>query len=121
MADYGTLANVKLLLNFNTGGTEIDSAVNRYLEEADEFIKTRVILMNGGTGVITDEGLDALAEGMAASLYNYWTSPSKNMDGINHYKESIVNHLRAKFSGTMEQEVTQDTFSKSASRILGTE
>ena len=119
MADYGTLANVKLLLNINTGATEADSAITRYLEESDEFINTRVTLMNGTAPAKTD-ALDALGEGLAAALYNYWVSPSKSMEGVKHYKEGIVNHLRALFSGTMEQDVTQDTFSKTQSRTLGT-
>lgn len=120
MADYGTLSNVKLLLNINTGATEADSAITRHLEESDEFINTRVKLMNGSSPVTGNDALDALGEGLAAALYNYWTSPSKPMDGVKHYKEGIVNHLRALFSGTMEQETTQDTFSKTASRTLGT-
>jgi hypothetical protein len=119
MADYGTLSNVKLLLNINTGATEADLAITRYLEESDEFINTRVTLMNGSSPT-SDQALDALGEGLAASLYNYWVSPSKSMEGIKHYKEGIVNHLKALFSGTMEQETTQDTFSKTASRTLGT-
>ena len=121
MADYGTLANVKLRLNINTGATEADDAITSYLEESDEFINTRVLLMNGTAPITGDQALDALGEGLSAALYNYWTSPSKTMDGIKHYKEGIINHLRAKFSGTMENEITQDTFSKPSSRTLGTE
>lgn len=121
MADYGTQANVKLLLNINTGASEANSAIDRYLEEADEFINTRVLLMNGSAPITGNDGLDALGEGLAAALYNYWTSPSKSMDGIKHYKEGIVNHLKALFSGTMEDETTQDTFSKPPSRVFGTE
>jgi len=119
MADYGTLDIVKRKLNLNTGATEVDDALNDYLEEADEFINTRVTLMNESSPLVGDEELNALGSSLAAAFYNYWTSPSKSMDGIKHYKEAIVNHLRAKFSGTMEQEVTQNTFSKSASRTLG--
>ena len=121
MADYGTLANVKLRLNINTGAPEADTAITAYLEESDEYINTRALLMNGTAPKTGDDALDALGEGLAGAIYNYWTSPSKPMDGMKHYKEGIVNHLRAKFSGTMELETTQDTFSKTSSRTFGTE
>lgn len=121
MADYGTRNNVKLRLNINTGATEADTAIDLYLEESDEFINTRVTLMNGTAPITGDQDLNALGEGLAAALFNYWTSPAKPTEGMKHYKEAIVNHLRAKYSGTMEQDMTQNTFSKTRSRIFGTE
>ena len=121
MADYGTRNNVKLLLNINTGATEADSAIDRYLEEADEFINTRILLMNESAPITGEPELDALGEALSASLYNFWTSPSKDLKPVEHYKKGIVDHIKAKFSGRMEDDITQNTFSKPASRTLGTE
>lgn len=121
MADYGSQTIVKRKLNLNTGSTEADDTIDDALEEADEFINTRVTLLNGSAPLVGDASLNALGSAYAAAIYNYLTSPSKPMDGMKHYESKIINHLKAKFTGTMEDEITQDTFSKSASRTLGTE
>jgi len=121
MADYGTLNGVKGKLNQNTGETSNDTVLAAYQEEADEFINTRVKLMNGSAAVLTDQELDPLADGLAASLYNYWTSPVKDIKGVQYYEQKIINFLKAKYSGLLDDEHTQNTFSKPNSRILGTE
>lgn len=119
MADYGDLDGVKRRIGKNTGETDLDGTLNEYLEEGDEFINTRVTLMNGSATTLTDQELDALNEGYAAAQYNYWTSPSKSMDGMKHYETKIINFLKAKYSGTLDETHTQDTFSKTSSSITG--
>lgn len=121
MADYGTLNGVKGKLNQNTGETSNDTVLAEYQEEADEFINTRVKLMNGSAAVLTDQELDPLANGLAAALYNYWTSPVKDLKGTQYYEQKIIDFLKAKYSGLLDDKYTQDTFSKTTSRILGTE
>jgi len=121
MADYGTLNGVKGKLNQNTGENSNDTVLAAYQEEADEFINTRVTLMNGSAAVLTDQELDPLADGLAAALYNYWTSPIKDLAGVKMYKQSIIDFLKVKFSGILDEEHKQDTFTKPVSRILGTE
>lgn len=120
MPDYGTVLAVKRKLNLNTASTEVDDHIDDYLEESDEYINTRVTLMNGTAPIVGDEELDALGSSLAASLYNYWTSPSKSLTGVEHFKKAVVDHLKAKFASKMEQDVTQNTYSKTASRTLGT-
>jgi len=121
MADYGTLADVKRKVKINTGATEADDELNDYLEDADEFINTRVTLMNETAPITGDEELNSLGTKLAAAYYNYWTSPVKDLESSKYFEKKVIDHLRAKFTGTMEEGITQNTFSKTSSRILGTE
>jgi len=120
LADYGTSDIVKRRLGIDTSITDVDSAIDDYLEEADEFINTRVKLMKGTQPDTSDAELLALGSSLAAALYTYWNSSKKDIKPVEHFKQSIVDHLKVEYSSMMD-DTSQNTFSKTSSKIKGTE
>lgn len=126
--DYYTHANVKVLLNIPASNTDSDDKINVFGDEADHYISTQIYHFNDQSSPLTITGspkeeLGNLADSLAAATFNYWQTPAKDktMEHIVQWEKRIQDFIRAFYARASAAGITANTFSKTASKVKGTE
>jgi hypothetical protein len=117
---YATLAKVHERLNIADSVTAPDTKIASYILEADGYCNTQINL-HASTPITNDDELDGLANGLAAAIYVYWTTPDKKIDGIREYKKQISEFVKAKYGRKNVDGLSALAVTKTASKITGKE
>ena len=126
--DYYTHANVKVLLNIPASNTDSDDKINIYGNEADNYINTQISIHNASVPItITAKPqleVGNLADSMAAATFNYWQTPAKErtLEVIEKWEKRIQDFIAAFLANiNAHTGIVNNTFSKTASAVTGTE
>ena len=126
--DYYTHANVKILLNIPASNTDSDDKINIYGAEADNYINTQVSMHAAGLPLVITARpaleVGNLADSLAAGTFNYWQSPQKDdkmLNAITKWEGRIQDFIKAFYANMSASGITNNTFSKTASLVTGTE
>jgi len=96
---YGDLNEVKRRLNQTQLTDSSDTKIQEMINESDNYVNTQI-----GVHAVTpisnpDAELISLSSSLAATLFNYWQTPTKdrNLDSIKEWKKSITEHIMAAY------------------------
>ena len=117
---YATLSKVHERLNIADSVTAPDTKIASYIAEADGYVDTQIAL-HAVVPVSADAELIGLANGLAAAIYVYWTSPSRPAEGLRNYKQQIQDYIRARYGKKNPSGLSGSTWGKTASGLDGTE
>lgn len=118
---YSDLRGIRKRLNIADTQTAPDEKIQEYMKEADNYVNVQIGLHAVVPITNPDDELRSLAYALAAATYNYWTSPDKPESGIKEYKQRIQDHIMTIYGQKNPSGLTSSTFSKTASKITGTE
>jgi len=125
--DYYTHANVKVLLNIPVANTNSDDKINVYGNESDNYINSQISVHETTVPIVItakpELELGNLGDSLAASTFNYWQSPAKErtLEHIEKWEHRIQDHIKAIYANMSASGITDNTISKTASKITGTE
>ena len=124
---YAQMKQVKSLLNIPDSVLEPEEKINDRMVEADDYINTQISIHvsvpRANLNLTNDKELVGLSSSLAASTYNYWQTPAKDrtIEAIEKWEKRIQDHIMAVYAKMNPTGVTNDTFSKTASKITGME
>ncbi len=125
--DYYTGANVKVLLNIPVANTNSDAKVEVFGDEADNYVNSQISVHESSVPIVItakpELELGNLTDSLAASTFNYWQSPAKDrtLEHIEKWEHRIQDHIKAIYANMSASGITENTITKTASKITGTE
>lgn len=119
---YADLKSVKQYLNIPDSITATDEKIETNMRDADSFVNVQMGVHEATPLTEPDQQLISLASGLAASLYNYWTTPAKDrtLDGVKQWENRIGYHVKAVHGNTDISGTTGRTF-RTTRGVTGTE
>ena len=119
---YGDFNEVKDKLHIPPSNTAQDSIIEKYIDDADDFIDS-VLQMFSGLTLPLSPVPDEIKRASQKIAKEYWwhdNSPAHPMDGVKAAKDEFEQIVRAKY-GKRTDTMSGNTWGKTASGILGTE
>ena len=96
---YGSLAETRRRLNIPDTVDSSDEKIRDFINESDNYVNIQISLHATTPLTNPDSELVSLASSLAAALFNYWQTPTKdrNLDGIKAWKQHIQEHIMAAY------------------------
>ncbi len=96
---YGSLRETRRRLNIPDTVDSSDTKIKDFINESDNYVNIQINLHATTPISNPDTELVSLASSLAASLFNYWQTPTKdrNLDGIKAWKQHIQEHIMAAY------------------------
>lgn len=118
---YADLRMIRRRLNLDDTQTAPDSDINDSMRTADNHVNTQIGLHATVPITNPDDELRTMASDLAAAYYNYWTGKEKKLDGVEHFRKAIQEHILAVYGQRNPSGVTGRTFSTASGNMTGLE
>lgn len=119
MPEYGSREEVKRALHL-TNINNMDGEIDTYLQQANGYIIDKMVLLTGGSSIITDstkrKRLNDFAEQFAIVKYRENNVPNYNGQKLDTVKREIKDHIEA-FYVKRTEGISHRTFGKTDSKI----
>lgn len=121
MASYYQLLAIKRKAQIDEAETDMDDFLQELGENADKYINLQISIHAATPISFPDEELNDLANKHAAGEYLLWNSPSHPRTLYDAARKDIQDHIQTKYGKKNPSGLTNNTFSKTSSKITGYE
>ena len=96
---YADLRETKRRLNIPDTVDSSDAKIGDNMNDADNYVNTQFKLHATVPITNPDSELVSLASSYAATMFNYWQTPTKdrNLDGMTKWEKRIQDHIMAAY------------------------